>query len=220
MVLLLCVFVAAAFAVQAAAQCPTITAKGPAGITPPGEDITFRAEINVVGPKFSFSWSVDKGTITSGQGTREITITTFGLSGEAVTATVEVGGLPSECDKRASESAGIDQRIVCGLAYDEWDEKVSLNDQRGRLDSFFASLANNPGNIGVIVLRVKHGDKLDPTNSRIKFMLKHIKFREVDKSQFWFFLEQSEERSTRLHIVPPGTEPPCEGCLLFKGGHL
>lgn len=220
-VLLLLICSAAALTVQTAAQCPTIAVKGPAGITKPGDNVVFQAEINVVGPKISYVWSVDKGTITSGQGTREITITTFGLSGESVTATVEIAGVPSDCEGKASESAGIDQRIVCGLPADEWYEEMKPNDQRGRLDTFFAELANNPTNIGVIVFRVKQSDKLDPTNSRLKFVLKHIKFREVDKSQFWFYLEPSEERSTRLYRMPPGADPPpCEGCLLFKGEHL
>lgn len=182
--------------------------------------MTFRAELNVIGPKVSYRWSVDRGTIVKGQGTSEIAITTLGFAGEAITAMVEVGGLPQNCSRSASETAGIDSLPGCGMPLDEWGE-MKPNDERGRLDLMFAELSNNPDNVGMIVFRVKAGDRLDPTNRRIQFVLRHVKFRKFDKSRIWFALEVADEKSTRLYRIPPGAEtPPCDGCLIFRGESL
>ena len=89
------------------------------------------------------------------------------------------------------------------------------------MDIFFSELSNNPTNVGVVFLGVEQNEKLDSSNSRIQFMLKHAKLRKFDKSRIWFILEPSEERFTRLYRMLPRAEPPtCEGCLLFKGEHL
>jgi hypothetical protein len=53
----------------------------------------------------TFNWSVSGGTITSGQGTPNITIDTRGLRGQTVTATVEVGG--DGCTRVASCSFSV-----------------------------------------------------------------------------------------------------------------
>ncbi len=45
----------------------------------------------------SFTWSVSRGTIASGQGTQHIMIDTGGLSGATIVATVKIGGLKTEC---------------------------------------------------------------------------------------------------------------------------
>ncbi|MGD9631267.1 MAG: hypothetical protein AB7V18_18675 [Pyrinomonadaceae bacterium] len=221
MALLLFVCAAATLTVQTTAQCPAIKVTGPAGITNPGENVVFQVAINVVGPKLEFHWSVDKGMIVKGQGTPEITVLTDrSLAGEAVTATVEVEGLPQNCERISSETAGIAPVIGCGYPFDEWGE-MKPNDERGRLDLMFAELSNNPNNVGMIVFRVKPGDRLDPTNRRIQFVLKHVKFRKFDKSRIWFALELAEEKSTRLYRIPPGAETPaCDGCIIFRGESL
>jgi len=217
MLLLTCLIVAAA--VAASGQCPTLTVVGPAGITSSGEEMMFRAELNVIGPKVSYSWSVNAGTIVKGQGTPEITIaTTRELAGNSIEAIVEVDGLPQNCERTASETAGV-AALLIGCAADEWGE-LKPNDERGRLDMFFAELTNNPSNIGLLILRVKEGDKLDPSNSRIQFVLKHAKFREFDKSRIWFALVIAEEKSTQVWRIPPGAEPPCSDCLVFRGESL
>jgi hypothetical protein len=183
--------------------------------------MSFRAELNVIGPKVSYSWSVDKGTITSGQGTDKIAVVTHAENaGESITATVQVDGLQQDCGRSASETAGIAPIICHGYPVDEWGE-MKRNDERGRLDLFFAELSNNPDDVGMIVFRVNAGDRLDQTNRRIQFVLKHVKFRKFNKNRIWFALEVVEEKSTRIYRIPPGAEPPsCDGCLVFRGESL
>jgi hypothetical protein len=181
--------------------------------------MTFRAELNVIGPKVSYLWSVNAGMIIKGQGTSEIAIaTTRELAGSSITATVEVDGLPQNCTRSAAETAGVAQMLI-GCAGDEWGE-LKPNDERGRLDLFFAELSNNPKDVGLLIFRVKPGDRVDPLNSRIQFVLKQAKFRKFDKSRIWFALVTAEEKSTQVWRVPPGAETPCKDCLIYRGESL
>lgn len=166
--------------------------------------MTFRAALNAINPKVSYSWSVNAGTIVKGQDTAEITVaTTSELAGSSIKASVEVIGLPPNCERAASETAGIVERLRCGLPADEWGE-MKPNDERARLDMFFAEIVNNPNNVGLIRLRTKRGERMDPANKRIQFVLRRIKFRKFDKSRIWFALEVAEEKLTTLYRIPPG----------------
>jgi len=213
---LVLIFLLTGLAVQVTAQCPTIKVIGPAGITNPGDDITFRVELNVIGPKLRYSWSVDEGTIIKGQGTPEMTLATVGLDGVVVAATVKVYGLPQHCESSATESAGLVGRTNCIMPSDQWTT-LKPNDERGRLDMFFAELSNSPDDVGVIVLTVTKDEKRDSTDSRIHFALKHAKFRKFDKSRLRFALDVGEERQTTLWRVLPGGEFPCSECLVLPG---
>jgi len=46
----------------------------------------------------TFKWTVSAGHIESGQGTSSILVHTTNLWGASIAATVEVGGLPPECE--------------------------------------------------------------------------------------------------------------------------
>ena len=52
--------------------------------------------------ELTYNWTVSSGTIIKGQGTPEVEVNTAGLAGRQVTATVEVKGLPPECDRTES----------------------------------------------------------------------------------------------------------------------
>jgi hypothetical protein len=55
----------------------------------------------------TFNWSVSAGTITNGQGTNSIRVSTSGSTGIAVIATVEVKGLASQCPTSAKGTINI-----------------------------------------------------------------------------------------------------------------
>jgi hypothetical protein len=208
------------FAAVSFGQCPSVKVTGPMGITNPGEKIEFRVDVGVVGPRLQYVWEVDKGRIVTGQGTDGIVVEADkSIAGNSILATVEVSGLPTGCDRFASEYAGIAPMAGCDAQSDQW-RQLKPNDERGRLDMFFAELANNPGQVGVMILEITHEEKLDSRNSRIQFVLKHAKFRKFDKSRIWFALELGDEQVTRLYRMLPETEMPCSGCLLFKGDSL
>ncbi len=88
----------------------SLSVSGPSAAVKVGETARFTA--NVSGGEFlTYSWTVDKGYITSGQGTPFIVVDTAGLAGESITATVEVIG---DCEVCGSLS-GSETAIVIAL---------------------------------------------------------------------------------------------------------
>jgi hypothetical protein len=202
------------------AQCPTITVTGPAGVTRQGDTMTFRVEVDR--SDLTFSWTVNDGTITKGQGTSSIEVTTNApTAGSNITATVEVQGLPLDCTRVASESAPVWDGGCGLLLVDEW-ESLRPNDERGRLDSFFIELSNNPANTGVVVLQVAHKERFDSGNKRLQLVVRHARFRKFDLNRILFVLDRTGRSRTKLHRLPPGEDPfACDGpCITIKGGDL
>ncbi len=76
--------------------CPNIQIKGSDSV-PAGKPAEVTTTLIGGQGMPSYSWSVSKGTISSGQGTPHITVDTAGLAGSTVTATVKLGGLKTEC---------------------------------------------------------------------------------------------------------------------------
>jgi hypothetical protein len=87
-------------------KCPTISVTGPAGVWSPGEEISFSVNLEgVSSAKLMYLWSVNKGRIAKGQGTKTIAVTTPKGSYQPIEATVEVSGIAAGCPKLASETA-------------------------------------------------------------------------------------------------------------------
>jgi hypothetical protein len=87
-------------AADGADKCPSITVTGVAG---EGPSALFSANVTSLYDNLTYNWTVSAGTITSGQGTLQIVVAS--APGDAVTATVEVGGIPAACPATASGSA-------------------------------------------------------------------------------------------------------------------
>lgn len=186
-------------------NCPTISVSGPAGITNPGDTITFTA--NGGSSDTTYNWSVSAGTIESGQGTPSITVsTTADMAGGNVTATVETGGTPAECNcpNTASETAGIATVPEARLIDDFGD--LRPDDVKARLDALFADLGNNPNDQGYVI---SYGtDRQIAARERI--IRQHIAFRRFDASRITIVRggDTGEGVRTKLYSVPPGAANP------------
>jgi hypothetical protein len=92
-----------------AQSCPTsISVYGPSSELTAGDSLVFSALVNGGGSVSpTYNWMISAGTIMSGQGTSMIIVNTEGLAGMSVTATVELGGYPRECNTAASSTASI-----------------------------------------------------------------------------------------------------------------
>ena len=189
-------------------DCATLAVSGPAGITNPGETMTFTA--NVSGGSQSnvtYNWSVSGGSIESGQGTPSITVrTTREMANTNVTATVELGGQDPECNcpKTASESGSVAPGPEA-IKVDEFG-KVTNDVIRGRLDEFFNVLAANPNDQGYII---NYGTDKDVA-AREKLITNHINFRKIDRSRITLVRggDTGGEVTTKLYRIPPGAENP------------
>lgn len=212
-------FVGSAFGQATEANCPKIEVIGPAGVSPVGQPIHFTAKVSGINSKLIFNWKVSSGTIESGQGTPAIIVVTD-EDGINITAEVTVEGLPNQCDNKAVESAPVDFKLP-NCNFDEFSD-LKPNEIRAKMDIFFAELANNPSDIGLIILYVGSDEKQTPDNSRLTLIAKHAKFRKFDLGRLVFKIEStnSELTNTVLYRVPVGAEMPCKGCITYPGTAL
>jgi hypothetical protein len=82
-------------------ECPALSVSCPSArdVT-----VTFTATLSNVGSNqtIKYYWTVSKGKIKSGQGTRTIEVDASSTDSRGLTATVEVIGLPEGCGNKAS----------------------------------------------------------------------------------------------------------------------
>ena len=128
--------------------CPTVNVSCPSEAQP--GPVTFTANVGPGTPPVSptYNWSVSAGTITSGQGTPSITVN--GTGGQAITATVELGGLDPSCGRTASCTTQIATPPNPARKFDEYGN-IRFNDEKARLDNFAIQLQNEPTAQGYII---------------------------------------------------------------------
>jgi len=68
--------------------------------------------VNVMGEpaNSTYTWTVTDGKIVEGQGTTSIKVDSKGLQGKTITATVDVGGMDSACNRTASCSTPVTRK--------------------------------------------------------------------------------------------------------------
>jgi hypothetical protein len=73
---------------------PMANVTGSSEVAKAGEIITFTANVSgATQANITYNWTLSKGTIVAGQGTPSISVETAYLDGQAITATVEIGGI-------------------------------------------------------------------------------------------------------------------------------
>lgn len=191
---------------RSACSCPSLSVSGPAGVTEPGQTMTFTANVSG-GPDVTYNWTVSSGTIESGQGTPSIVVRTSDAdAGTNIRATVTLGGTDPACNcpREASESGPVAAPTTSELV----DEFGALpnDDIRGRLDNFFTVLNNNPNNQGYII---NYGTDRQIT-ARERLITNHITLRGFDRSRITLVRggDTGAGPNTRLYRVPPGAANP------------
>jgi len=93
--------------------CPTLSVTCPDAIES-GKPLKFKAKVEGGKPKWeiTYAWTVDKGSIKSGQGTATIEVDLEGQDCKGVTATVEIGGVDPSCARAASCTACLGESAV------------------------------------------------------------------------------------------------------------
>ena len=184
--------------------CPTVSVSCPSDVDQ-GSPITFTASVNG-DANVTYNWSVSAGTISSGQGTSSITVSTDGLGGQTVTATVELGGLDPSCSRTASCTTGIRAAIPPAVKFDEYGN-IKFNDEKARLDNYAIQLQNQPGAQGYILAYGSCAGEAQARADRAKDYL--VNTRGIDagrlvtvdggcRSELW----------VELWIVPTGATAP------------
>jgi hypothetical protein len=89
-------------AADGADKCPSITVTG---VAEEGPSALFSANVTSLNENLTYVWTVSAGTITTGQGTLQISVAA--ADGSTVTATVEVGGVLASCPATASATVDL-----------------------------------------------------------------------------------------------------------------
>jgi hypothetical protein len=190
-------------------QCPSVSVSGPAGVTDRGGMMTFTASTSGgTAQNITYNWTVSpaSATIESGQGTQSITVRAPSDGTTNVEATVTVGlDVDCDCPKTASASGPV-ATPEGPVLVDEFG-KLPNDDIRGRLDSFFTELSNNPTNQGYII---NYGTDREIA-ARERLITNHIAFRNFDRSRITLVrggASPDGEPRTKLYRIPPGAENP------------
>src|SRR5215470_9462003 len=91
--------------------CPSISLRGPEGVTRQGDRLKVKAELAPFEQaNLRYKWSIDKGTIISERESSEIVIDSSriemdeGKTGTNMTVTLEISGLPAGCLSQVSDT--------------------------------------------------------------------------------------------------------------------
>jgi hypothetical protein len=99
--------------------------------------------INRTKNKPIFNWSVSAGRIISGQGTSSITVERPISGYQPISATVELGGFPSECNVEKKSATSPEKLSQLPLKIDEF-EKGSCDNERSRVRYLISVLQSEP----------------------------------------------------------------------------
>jgi hypothetical protein len=186
-------------------NCPTLSVTGPAGITNPGDTMTFTASAS---GNLTYNWTVTAGTIESGQGTSSITVrTTQDMAGSNVTATVRIGGTDPTCNctTEASDSGSVAARPTA-IPVDEYGT-LKDDDVKARIDNFYIQLNNQPAARGYVII---YGTPAQIRRQRAQIMRAiNRPGTSYDASRITFV--DGPDTGTpmvKLWIVPPGADNP------------
>lgn len=197
------------------AQCPVVAVDCLTQSAGAGETATITANVAGATPglELSYNWSLSAGVIIAGQGTPTITINTTGITGQTITATIEVGGLASSCGKTASCSLPTHYLLV-SRRFDKYGD-LAFADEKKRLDHFAEQLKNEPDSQGHIMVYGKrsvragdsHAGEAQARGNRAKDYL--VTKGGIEAERLVTIDGGDHERfAVELWITPPGARPP------------
>ena len=183
--------------------CAEVSVTGPSGLVRAGETMTFTANTSG-GNVATYNWSVDAGTIVSGQGTPSITVqTTAGQTGN-VTATLKTTGDCPDCARTVSAVGSIETPREASLI--DTIGAATDDDIKARFDALRVALSNDPTATAVII---NYGTARQIT-TRERQIQKAIRFLSIDASRVTVLRggDKGTGIETQVFIVPAGVTPP------------
>jgi hypothetical protein len=187
--------------------CPAPSASCPDAVDQ-GTPITFTVggKLDATPAISGYNWTVSAGTITSGQGTPSITVSTDGLAGQSVTATVELAGVDPSCPRTASCTSSVKPLPLKPRLFDEYGN-IRFNDEKARLDNYAIQLQNEPTSQGYIIAFGSCDTEGQTRGNRAKDYL--VNTRGIDAGRLVVVDGGCmPELKVQLWIVPQGATPP------------
>jgi hypothetical protein len=187
--------------------CPTLSVTGPAGIPNPGEPILFTVHLSKEAEKYNleYKWTVHGGEIIEGQGSLSIKVL-LKDSGESLTATANVLGLPANCPHTFSESLIYDPAPEA-VKIDEFTKSNSLND-KARFDKIIIKIKSDPtAQLYVFLMNFKDTSQ-ETVAQRKQRVLDSLTAAGIEKDRITLVIDFAERESIQFWIVPAGATPP------------
>ena len=175
-----------------------------------GQPLTFSSRLTGGVPANTnavYNWTVSAGTIISGQGTDTIKVDATNTGGQAVTATLSVGGYNLDCTASCTLIPGHPMPVT--RKFDEFPD-ISRNDEKARLDNFTIELQNDPGATGYVIVYPGRTSKSSEVQDHFSRVVEYLVYsRQLDKRRI-VTLEgpKRDHLFVELWITPQGATPP------------
>jgi len=184
-----------------------------------GDNIVFSSTptfLNNTPVNLNYKWTVlpAAARIRDGQGTPSITIDSTGLSGQTVTATLEVdtGYDDAICRQKLPFSTAVTALEIVKPVPQSFDVFDFVNNDalKARLDNFASALQQQPENQGYIIVYGKIGSKPVATDRLGMYALVYLtRNRKIDARRVTTVNGGFRAKSAfELYLVPPGADPP------------
>lgn len=155
-----------------------------------------------------YNWTVSAGTIIEGQGTNTIKVSTTGLAGETVRASLSMGGYGSLlCSADCGVSIPLPK--ISARRFDEYAD-ISRNDEKARLDNYMIELQNDPTATAHVVVYPSRNGKRGEVQLHFARVVEYlVHSRGLDQHRIVTLVGSPRERlSVELWITPQGATPP------------
>jgi len=154
----------------------------------------------------TYHWTVSAGRITDGQGTPTIRVDTTGLAGQALTATLSMGGYNLECTATCSVQFPVP--VEC-RKFDEFPA-IAYDDEKARLDNYAIELQNDPGSTAYVIVypgpRGRPGEVQKHTTRVVDYM---VNSRGINAQRIVTLVGPArDELMVELWLCPQGARPP------------
>ena len=187
--------------------CPNVAIECPDKVVL-GEPLTFRSAVTGGSSSVAqtYNWTVSAGRITDGQGTGTIHVDTTGLAGQAVTATLSMGGYNLDCT--ATCTVQFPAPIAC-KKFDEFPA-IAYNDEKARLDNYAIELQNDPTATAYVIVypgqRGRPGDVQKQTTRLVDYL---VNSRGINAQRIVTLVGPSrDELVIELWLCPQGAKGP------------
>lgn len=192
--------------------CPVFSIVAPDSAADSNKPLVFRLDIDrKINPNEKLIWTTSAGKILSGQGTESIAVENVSETGETITATIDILGLPDNCEKSFSASAPTVCPIpLMPMKMDEFG-KATKEVLKEKIVFLSQKLKEDPtATASIIKYSARRADKLDAYRD-LQLMLNYLKSDGIDEERINFQIGFEEGETTELWFVPAGAaQPPSE----------
>jgi hypothetical protein len=170
------------------------------------EPVIFKAHVgSEVKVPLSYHWTVSAGEIVSGANSEATTVDAKNASGDRITASVKVDGLPAVCRSGAATT------IEVGLHPYLFDsaERFNYSELSARFDAFMITLQNDPALKGYVICYSSRKGYSAGLNLALTYIRKLLRFRRFPLNKVDLIDGGSwEVGGIEMWIVPHGATPP------------